>query len=377
MSDPSWTADHEGGRLTIDLRALVANWRELADLAKPGDCAAVVKADAYGLGLQPVSRALWQAGCRTFFVALPQEAFALRVHCPEAVIYCLGGLTPGGAADFASHGIRPVLNTPGEVTEWAALDSDHQAALHVDTGMTRLGLTMAEASELAGDTAQVAALRLALVMSHLACADEPAHPLNDQQIARFEQVRSLFPGVPGSLANSAGTLQGARFRHDLARPGIALYGGEAISAPSSADQQTTLRPVIKLQARIMQIRHAQAGEAVGYGARQTLQRDSRIAILGVGYADGYHRLAGSTDEVAGASVVIDGSLAPLVGRISMDLMAVDITDPAFGHLQAGDHVDLINETYTVNDVAKVAQTIGYEVLTGLGRRYTRAYVDDI
>ncbi len=377
MSDPSWNADHEGGRLTIDLRALVANWRELGDLAKPGNCAAVVKADAYGLGLQPVSRALWQAGCRTFFVALPQEAFALRGHCPEAVIYCLGGLTPGGAADFATHGIRPVLNTLSEVAEWATLKDDHQAALHVDTGMTRLGLTLTEASELAEDTDRVATLHLALVMSHLACADEPAHPLNDQQIARFDKVRSLFPGVPGSLANSAGTLQGARFRHDLARPGIALYGGEAISAPSSSDQRTTLRPVVRLEARIIQIRQARMGDAVGYGARETLKQDSRIAILGVGYADGYHRLAGSTNEAAGASVVIDGTHAPLVGRISMDLMAVDITDPAFGHLQAGDRVDLINETYTVNDVARVAQTIGYEVLTGLGRRYARTYIDDI
>jgi alanine racemase len=257
------------------------------------------------------------------------------------------------------------------------LGRQHPAALHVDTGMTRLGLAMEEAESLARDQATVAALNLALVMSHLACADEPAHALNAQQITGFDRVRALLPGVPGSLANSAGTLQGDRFKHDLARPGIAIYGGEAVSAPQAPDQVTTLRPVIHLQARILQVRHARAGETVGYGARQTLQRDSRIAILGVGYADGYHRIAGSTDEVQGAFIALNGSLAPFAGRISMDLIAADITEPAFAALKAGDWIDLINAHYTVNHVAKAAQTIGYEVLTGLGERYTRTYRSDI
>ena len=367
------SADHAGGRLTIDLAALVANWRDLAAMAHPGHCAAVVKADAYGLGLEPVVRALWKGGCETFFVALPQEAFALRKHLSEAVIYCLGGLTPGGAKDYLERSIRPVLNTLGEVEEWSRHGAGHPAALHVDTGMMRLGLSLEDAKALAADPAKVASLGLSLLVSHPACADAPDHPLNAMQIERFEQARALFPGVPGSLANSAGTLQGGGFLHDLARPGIAMYGGEAISARSSPNQTTTLRAVVQLQARILQVRSGAPGETVGYGAAQTLTRASRIAILGVGYADGYHRIAGSTDDEKGASAWINGVEAPLVGRISMDLIAIDVSNPQLDGVKPGDWADLINAQYTVNDVAKHARTIGYEVLTSLGRRYARTY----
>lgn len=360
------SVDHSGGRLTVNLGALVNNWRMLAELASPGECAGVVKGNAYGLGLEPVSRALCKAGCRTFFVALPQEAFELRAYLPEAAIYCLGGLTPTGAADFANHAVRPVLNTMDQVNEWAALDSDQHAALHVDTGMTRLGLTLDDAGALAANTARLERLNLTHVMSHLACADTPDHPLNDVQIANFAHVRTLFPGLPASLANSAGTLQGSRFRHDLARPGIALYGGESVVPPP-----VDLHPVITLEARIMQIRAAKAGDIVGYGATKILERDSRIAILGVGYADGYHRLVGNDP---GAHVMINDQCAPMLGRVSMDLMAVDITEAHFDDVRAGMFVELINAKLTVDVVAGWAQTIGYEVLTGLGPRYSRTYL---
>lgn len=359
------SVDHAGGRLTIDLDALVDNWRKLSGLAAPGECAGVVKGNAYGLGLEPVSRALWNAGCRTFFVALPQEAFELRGYLPDANVYCLGGLTPGGAVDFTTHGVRPVLNTPDEVDEWASLEGPHAAALHVDTGMTRLGLTMDEALVLAGDPAKVSKLHLTHVMSHLACADEPDHPLNDQQIAQFTDVRAMFPGIAGSLSNSSGTLRGERFRHDLARPGIALYGGATITG-----EQNPMRPVITLEARVLQIRPAKAGEAVGYGATKTLTRDSRVAILGIGYADGYHRLVGNDCD---AQVMVMGRRAPMLGRVSMDLIAIDVTERHFDELRAGMFIEMINNEITVDNVAKCAQTIGYEVLTGLGRRYARTY----
>lgn len=360
------STDHSGGRLTVNLGALVNNWRKLAELASPGECAGVVKGNAYGLGLEPVSRALWNAGCRTFFVALPQEAFELRAYLPEAAIYCLGGLTPTGAADFASHAVRPVLNTMDEVREWGAMDGARQAALHVDTGMTRLGLTIDDATHLAADTALLERLNLTHVMSHLACADTPDHPLNDVQIANFAHVRTLFPGLPGSLANSAGTLQSERFRHDLARPGIALYGGQSV-VPAPMD----LHPVITLEARIMQVRPAKAGDVVGYGATKTLQRDSRVAILGVGYADGYHRLVGNDTD---AHVMINDQRAPMLGRVSMDLIATDITETHFDDVRAGMFVELINSSLTVDVVAGWARTIGYEVLTGLGPRYARTYL---
>jgi alanine racemase len=326
----------------------------------------VVKGNAYGLGLEPVTAALWKAGCRTFFVALPQEAFELRTYLPEAAIYCLGGLTPTGAADYATHRIHPCLNTMEEVNEWAALEGIHQAALHVDTGMTRLGLTLEDAAALASNEALLGRLNLTHVMSHLACADEPDHPLNDIQIANFDRVRALFPGLPASLANSAGTLQGARFRHDLARPGIAMYGGQSVM-PCSTD----LRPVVTLEARILQIRPAKAGEIVGYGATKTLTRDSRIAILGIGYADGYHRLIGNHQD---AQVMIGDHKASLLGRVSMDLIAVDVTEPQFDGVCAGMYAEMINSAITVDVVAAWAQTIGYEVLTGLGPRYARTYL---
>ncbi|WP_375570030.1 alanine racemase [Ahrensia marina] len=360
------TVDHSGGHLTVNLGSIAQNWRLLAKLAAPGECAGVVKGNAYGIGLEPVAHTLWNAGCKTFFVALPQEAFELRTYLPDATIYCLGGLTPTGAADYAAHRINPCLNTMDEVREWAALDGEHQAALHVDTGMTRLGLTMEEASSLALDNALLGRLNLTHVMSHLACADEPTHPLNNVQIANFEQVRSLFPGLPGSLANSAGTLQGARFRHDLARPGIALYGGQSVvPAPE------VLHPVVTLEARVMQVRLAKAGDIVGYGATKTLERDSRIAILGVGYADGYHRLVGNAPD---AHVMINDQPAPMLGRVSMDLIATDITEPHFDDVRPGMFVELINSKLTVDVVAGWAKTIGYEVLTGLGPRYRRTFL---
>ncbi len=363
---------HAGGLLTIDLGAIARNWQTLRDLAAPGACAAAVKADAYGLGLEPVCQTLWNAGCRTFFVALPDEAFALRSVLRDAEIYCLGGLTPGGAADYLAHQIRPVLNSMVDVTAWANAAPNAAAALHVDTGMNRLGLQMEEAEALAVNTELMSRLKPSLVMSHLACADEPTHPLNAQQARSFAHAHTLFPDVPGSLANSAGTLLGAPFKHDLARPGIALYGGA--SAPVVPDP---ILPVVQLDARILQIRHAKAGQSVGYGAAQILNRDTRLAILAAGYADGFHRIAGSSNDTPGATATLAGQTAPLVGRISMDLIAIDITDPCFDAVTQGDFATLIDAHTTVDMVAATAQTIGYEVLTSLGRRYHRRYTTDI
>ncbi|MEM6382409.1 MAG: alanine racemase [Pseudomonadota bacterium] len=362
-------ASHAGGRLTVDLDALAWNWQQLSALAQPGECGAAVKANGYGLGLDPVSRTLWTAGCRSFFVALPEEAFSVRAILPDANIYCLGGLTPGGADDYRAQKIKPVLNSLSEVRQWCEATQFAPAALHVDTGMNRLGLRMDEALALSKDKNRTSALNLSLLMSHLACADTPEHPLNGQQAERFRELKEWFPGVPASLANSAGTLLGGAYRHDLARPGIALYGGA--SAPVTPNP---IRPVVTLEARIIQIRKADAHEAVGYGAAETLGQAARLAILGVGYADGYHRLAGSSDDRKGAHVSFGGKRAPLVGRISMDLMAVDITGPDFDHLSAGDYATLIGTEIGVDDPARHAQTIGYEFLTGLGHRLERRYI---
>ena len=362
-------APRGAGLLTIDLGALVANWRTLADLAAPADCAAVVKADAYGIGITHAAPALWAAGARVFFVAMFEEGRRLRALLPEATIYVLGGLLPGLGPDFAAHDLRPVLGSLPEIGEWAAFCAERgthlPAALHVDTGMNRLGVSVEAALALAADE-RGPGFGLCLVMTHLACADTPDHPLTALQKARFAQVAAAFPGVPASLANSAGTFTDASFHSDLVRPGIAMYGGTPVAGGSP------LRPVVRLEVPIIQVREAAAGETVGYGAAQCLTRPSRIAILSLGYADGFLRAFGASNGSPGAQAVVRGRRCPLVGRISMDLTAVDVTDvPDAGR---GDMAVLLGDGIGVDDLAVHGGTIGYEVLTSLGRRYQRVYV---
>lgn len=357
-----------GSRLTIDLGALAANWRTLAGRVGAAETAAAVKGNAYGIGLEPVTQALWKAGCRTFFVALPAEGFQLRAILPEAVIYILNGLAPDSADALTHAELRPVLGSLAEIEEWAAFRASGgagQAALHIDTGMNRLGLTIDQAHALADLSVNWRALGLSLVISHLACADTPDHALNQQQLHRFQDASARFAGVSASLANSAGIFLGPDYHFDLVRPGIALYGG-------SFGQDETLQTVATAEARILQLRDVPAGECIGYGAAETVHRRSRIAILSAGYADGYFRAAGSSDDRPGASVFVNGTRAPLVGRISMDLMAVDITDVP--DVARGDWVELFGPNIPIDEVAAAAGTIGYEFLTGLGHRYARRYI---
>ncbi len=357
-----------GARLTIDLAALVANWRAVAALAPASETAAVVKADGYGIGAVPAVRALAVAGCSTFFVATAAEGVAVRAAAPEAVIYVLNGLPPGGVAALAGANLRPVLNSLPAIEEWLGARKFGrlpQPAIQIDTGMNRLGLAIEEARALAADRGLISALSPTLVMSHLACADEPEHAKNRAQNEAFGEVRALFADIPASLANSAGVMLGANYQYDLTRPGIALYGGRGVI------RRPALATVVTAEAPVLQVRMAGAGETVGYGARQTLKRSARLAILGIGYADGYHRAAGSTDEREGAHVFIRGKAAPLVGRVSMDLMVADISD--IPGVTRGDWAELFGANILVDDVADRAGTIGYELLTDLGRRYARSY----
>lgn len=355
--------------LTIDLDALADNWRTLAGFAAPAECAAVVKANAYGIGIARAAPALWQAGARTFFVALLEEGVRLRAVLPEATIYVLGGLLPGTEAAFDAHDLCPVLGSLPEIADWAAhgraLGAERPAAIHVDTGMNRLGITVDEAVALG---AEGAGFRPSLVMSHLACADTPGHPLTPRQVERFARAAAAFPGVPASLANSAGVQSGPEFRFDLVRPGIALYGGVAIAG------RAPLKPVVRLEVPIIQVRQGLPGDSVGYGAAQRLSRDSRIAVLSLGYADGFHRAFGSTDGRPGADAMIAGHRCPLVGRISMDLVTVDVTDLPPEAVQRGQSAVLLGDGIGVDELAAHGGTIGYEVLTGLGARYRRVYV---
>lgn len=371
MNQPSTpgSADLAGGRLAIDLGALVANWRAVAAKAGGAETSAVLKADAYGIGLEQAGAALSDAGCRTFFVALPDEGLRLRRLLRDATIYILDGLLPGSAATYAASDLRPVLGSIPEIAEWAAAKPAGAAtgsAIHVDTGMNRLGLSIAEARCIADDRERLAAVAPSLVMSHLACADTPEHPLNRRQLSDFRAVAAFFPNTPASLANSAGVFLGPDYHFDLVRPGIALYGAAFMH------DKPPLSTVVTLEARVLRVRDVKAGDTAGYGATQTLRQPSRVAILGVGYADGYHRSASSSDAHPGARVCVRGQYAPIVGRVSMDLIAVDITGiPGVGR---GDLVELFGPNVPIDEVAAHAGTIGYELLTGLGRRYERRYV---
>jgi alanine racemase len=360
------------GTLTVDLDAIVANWRRLEKTAVPAECAGVVKADAYGCGAGPVVRALSAAGCRTFFVATLDEARIVRSAASSADLYVLDGLFQNCGDAFAAINCRPVIGDLNELAEWDAFCGrtgwTGGAAIHIDTGMNRLGLTLDEAQALIPriDTGDHG---ITLVMSHLACAETLHHPLNARQVAAFREIASRFSGVPASLANSSGIFLGPQYPFDLVRPGAALYG---VNPTPEADNP--MQPVVELKARIVQVRTIDKGESVGYGATWTARRETRLAIVAAGYADGYFRAGGSNDGTRGADVVIAGKRCPVAGRISMDLLAVDITDlPSRAVVRRGHLATLIGEGITVDELAHHFGTIGYEVLTNLGDRYNRIY----
>ncbi|HEY7999389.1 MAG TPA: alanine racemase [Pseudolabrys sp.] len=366
-------AAEAGGILTVDLGAVEANWRALGHRAMPAECAAVIKADGYGCGIGQVAGALAKAGCKTFFVADLAEARKARAAASESAIYVLNGLMSGTAPAYADIRARPVIGSMVELAEWDAFCSANRwqggAALHVDTGMNRLGISVNDAAALA-PRIRAENHGVTLLMSHLACSETPEHPLNAQQISVFREIRILYRGIPSSLANSSGIFLGAAAHCDVVRPGVALYG-----VNPTPGQKNPMQPVIGLQARIAQVRTVPRGETVGYNAGWTAKRTTRIAVVAVGYADGYLRAASASDLAPGADAIVAGKRCPLAGRVSMDLLAIDITDLPDNAARRTDLVTLIGAEMTVDDVAKAAGTIGYEVLTSLGRRYHRVYRD--
>ena len=350
--------------LTIDLAALRANWRRLADKVAPAECAAVIKADGYGVGLEPAMRALLAAGCRTFFVARASEGVRARAVSSQATVYVLDGLVPGARAILSAHGLRPALGSLEEIAEWAKAGP---AALHFDTGMNRLGLALEEA-----DAAVVAlGAAPALVMSHFTSSEFPSSPDNGQQIARFAQLaahlQASIPDIAFSLCNSSGIFLERRPLNQLVRPGYALYGGNP-----TPDAANPMRPVVKLEARIIQTRRVEDGEKVGYNGAWTARGRRKLATISLGYADGLPRAAMGADEAAGGEAIVAGVRCPFAGRVSMDLIVLDVT--AAPRAQRGDYVELLGESISVDDLGGRAKTIGYEILTNLGRRYARTYL---
>ncbi len=359
--------------LTIDLDALRSNWRALNAVSGKAACAGVVKADAYGLGLDQIAKALVAEGCTTLFVATLPEARTVRLAHPAVVIYVLDGLLPGAAAHYAGFDLRPCLSSLAEVREWAAwcdaTDRRLRAAVHLDTGMHRLGLPASEVAVLAGPERELLEhFEMSLVMSHLACADIPGHAMNGEQLARFQQLRALLPPAPASLANSGGVFLGPDYHFDLVRPGIALYGGRA-----AEDGANRMHWVVRLQARILQVRDVAAGQPIGYGATFRAERRSRVATIACGYADGFLRALSVPSGQPGPVGFVGEHPVPVVGRVSMDLITVDVTGAPENLAVRGGWVEVLGARTTIDDLTDHAGTIGYELLTRLGRRVHRVY----
>ncbi len=365
MTGPDIPEAHAGAVLRVDLDAVCANYRTLLDRLGGVASAAVVKADGYGLGAGRVGPALRDAGCKVFFVAHVEEGIALRGLLPDAEIHILNGLLPGAEEAYGEHGLMPVLGSLGEIEGWRVFcgDAPLPCDLHVDTGMLRLGLPPNELAAIEADPAMIAGLRVVNVISHLASADEPDSPQNVQQLGAFRKVRRVLPTGRACLANSSGIFLGPDYHFDLARPGVALFGVAPIPG-----EPNPMAQVVRLQGKIVQVRAVDAPQTVGYGATHRIQGPGRIATVPVGYADGY--LRSLSNQGYG---YIGDIRVPIVGRVSMDLITLDVSAVPEDRARPGAWIDLIGPHNPVDDVARTAGTIGYEILTSLGSRYHRAY----
>ena len=365
-------AGSAGATLTVDLGALVANWRMLGTRAGT-EAAAVVKANAYGVGIEPAVTALKAAGCKTFFVAHLSEAIRARAVAPEATIYVLNGLLPGTCGTYAQHALSPVLGSHEELLDWAAFRQSgaqvRPAALHVDTAMNRLGLWPGEGLSLARERGSViAADGIGLVMSHFASPEGETDPANARQVAAFAEIAAALPEIPASLKNSSGHFLKDCPSYALTRPGYALYGGNP-----TPGQPNPMQAVIGLEARIIQLREVEAGTQVGYNGRWIAKGKRRLATIHLGYADGYPRNASWTDAQTGGSAVVGGVVCPFVGTVSMDLIIIDVSDAPASAVERGASVTLIGGPLDLEAVGAGAKTSGYEILTSLGKRYARRY----
>lgn len=350
--------------LTVDLSAIAANYALLRSRHAKGQTAAVVKADAYGLGVKAVAPALQKAGCQHFFVATLEEGITLRSVIADAPIFIFQGPFKGEEKEYLAHNLSPVLNSPEQIARWVALPEKSPAALHVDTGMCRLGLSQTQL-EKAHEDGALAKLDLQLLMSHLAVASEPDHPLNAEQLARFEAARKLLPGVACSLANSSGHFLDKSFHYDLGRPGCSLYG-----ITPNDHLPNPMKHVATLDAPILQLREVDRDETIGYGATTRVTKGMRTATIAIGYADGIfrnlsHRFSG----------FIGGAEVPMLGRVSMDMLCFDVSYVPPAQIEKNPAITLIGKVQGVDRVAELCHTIGYEVFTRIGARVKRVYQD--
>lgn len=351
-------------RLTVRLDAVADNYRRVRSVAGDVAVGAAVKGDAYGLGLAPVVGRLWDEGCREFFVANVEEGIELRGLLADARIGVFNGAMAGTEEDLIAHRLVPLVISGEQLSRWRAAarrhDTELPVGIHVDTGMNRTGMSVADLDAVTADPSALDGLTLRHVLSHLACADEPESAQPEEQLARFREVRRRLPGGAASLANSGGIFRHPDFHFDLVRPGVALYGGSPVAGEPSPMRQTVV-----LEAPILQLRDVEPGDRVGYGATYEVTEPARHAVVPVGYADGYHRAASNRGTVS-----VAGNRRPIVGRVSMDLIVIDVSGLT---VEVGDPVELIGDDCPVDEVAAAAGTISYEILTSLGARYERVY----
>jgi alanine racemase len=354
-------------QLTISLGAITDNYRLLTRQGTVA-VAPVLKANAYGLGAAQTFKTLRAEGAAQFFIATPDEAAELRTLDATTDLFILGGLYAGADEAYIAGGFMPVLNSTEEIARWAATCKKAgrklPAAIHFDTGMNRLGLCADETAQLLTDRSLLDPIDLRLIMSHFACSDEKDHAMNTRQASRFADIARAFPHVPKSLCNSSGIFRDPDWHYDLLRPGFALYGGNP-----TPEATNPMRRVVDLSVRILQTRCAKAGEIAGYSASYIFQNDTPLATVAMGYADGFHR-AGSNK----AKLYWNGRPCPIVGRVSMDLVIVDLGGAGDALPQAGDLLEVLGPHQNVDELARDLGTIGYEILTSLGKRYERAYI---
>jgi alanine racemase len=356
-----------GAILTIDLGALASNYRTLARKSGGAECAVAIKGEAYGLGMEPVAKTFWTAGCRSYFVARPFEGADLRKVLPDARIFVLDGFMPDAQNYYRKHGLIPCLGTMAQVQAWSAHSKLAPCALHVDTGINRLGISPREFEQLANDAQLNYRLNTILLMSHLACGDDKSTARNRKQLKLFAELRRLYPHLPASIANSPGIFLGKDFALDMTRPGVGLYGGNP-----TPYARNPVRPVAHLHARVLQVRDVAKGDSVGYSATWTAKRKTKVAILAAGYRDGIPRKLSSNNSRKPAQVWLGGKRCPIIGRVSMDMMCVDVS--AAPRAKEGDLAEIFGKHISVDECAGWAETISYELLTHLGSRYARDYI---
>lgn len=358
-----------GPVLTVDLARVQKNYQYLhAMLGPKTTVAGVVKADAYGLGMAEIGPALERAGCREFFVAWPEEGADLRPYLPQSTIYVLHGAMPGAAADLAAMNLIPVCNHLGQLVEWSeyarTIGKKLPVVLHVDSGLNRLGMPLSEVQQINADPSLLASLDLRLIMSHLAIPALASHPMNQHQLADFKTALALLPKTRASLAASSGSFLGDEYRFDLARIGSSIYGMNPLP-----NKPNPMLAVATLEFPVLQLQDVPAGKTIGYGCTYKTEKTTRVATLGGGFSDGYMRSLSNS-----GTIWIGDYRAPVLGRVSMDLITIDVTDIPAQLVQPGTMIAILHDHYTVNQLAGEAKTRTTEILCALGRKPKRRYV---